>query len=258
VEDISRTMPRKLKALRAHRSQLNDSIMNGRVRFERLPGRLVAMPLRGGISVNHSGNQNEQAAAHWDVPGEFPVISETFIVRQITGLIDLGHSVDIYADTRGDTAGMHAEVEKYRLLERTTFMDMPTECAPWELTAWPLAGETWVPGAEEPIPNWKRLADALPALRRCLERAPALTEQALSEEEGGHRSRSLSALYRRIGLTRGGGDVLHAPGPVAESYRFARELARRWWWLSWFRLPRRCRASTVETCIAGCSPQPTR
>jgi colanic acid/amylovoran biosynthesis glycosyltransferase len=159
--------------------------------------------------------------------GEFPVVSETFILRQITGLLDLGHEVDIYADTRGGATILHAEVEKYRLLERTTFMDMPAECAPWELSAWPLAGETWVPGDTEPIRNWRRFADALPALRRCLERAPALTENAMSTEESGHRARSLSALYRldRLSARLGGYDALHAHfGPVGESFRFAREL----------------------------------
>ncbi|OLE68589.1 MAG: hypothetical protein AUI36_05395 [Cyanobacteria bacterium 13_1_40CM_2_61_4] len=160
--------------------------------------------------------------------GQFPVVSETFILRQITGLLDLGHEVDIYADTRGDTSGvMQPEVAKYRLLDRTTFMEMPEASSPWELPAWPLAGETWVPGASEAIPNWKRFADALPALRRCLEREPALTENALSTENSGHQARSLSALYRldRLGARPGGYDVLHAHfGPAGESFRFAREL----------------------------------
>ena len=162
--------------------------------------------------------------------GQFPVVSETFILRQITGLLDLGHNVDIFSDTRPEPgAPIHSEVAKHRLLERTTYVDMPPECAPWELPAWPLAGETWLPGAEEAIPNWKRLADALPALGRCLERAPALTEQALSEERSGHRARSLSALYRldRLSALPGGYDVLHAHfGPVGESFRFTRELWR--------------------------------
>lgn len=161
--------------------------------------------------------------------GQFPVVSETFILRQITGLIDLGHEVDIYADTRGEMAVAHPEVDRYRLLERTTFMDMPEASAPWELSAWPLDGETWLPGASDPIPNWKRLADALPALGRCLERAPALTEQALSPEHHGHQSRSLSALYRldRLSARAGGYDVLHAHfGPVGDSFRVARQLWR--------------------------------
>ena len=162
--------------------------------------------------------------------GQFPVVSETFILRQITGLLDLGHKVDIFSDTRPEPGEpVHAAVAKHRLLERTTYLDLPPECAPWELPAWPLAGETWVPGAAESTPNWKRLADALPALGRCLERAPALTEQALSEERSGHRARSLSALYRldRLSALPGGYDALHAHfGPVGESFRFARELWR--------------------------------
>jgi colanic acid/amylovoran biosynthesis glycosyltransferase len=122
---------------------------------------------------------------------------------------------------------MQSEVAKYRLLDRTTFMEMPEASSPWELTAWPLADETWVPGASEAIPNWKRFADALPALRRCLERAPALAEKALSAEHSGHQARSLSALYRldRLSARPGGYDVLHAHfGPVGKSFCFAREL----------------------------------
>ncbi|MBN2505254.1 MAG: glycosyltransferase [Verrucomicrobia bacterium] len=162
--------------------------------------------------------------------GQFPVVSETFILRQLTGLLDLGHAVDLYAETRGDPAdAVQPELSTHRLLERTTYMDMPAECAPWELPAWPLAGETWVPGAAEAIPNWRRVADALPALRRCLERAPALTEQALSAAHYGARALSLSALYRldRLSALPGRYDVLHAHfGPVGESFRFARELWR--------------------------------
>src|SRR5205809_235412 len=58
--------------------------------------------------------------------GSFPVVSETFILKQITGLMDLGHEVDIYADTRAEPEALtQSEVAKYRLLERTTFMEMP-------------------------------------------------------------------------------------------------------------------------------------
>src|SRR5438552_11458030 len=81
--------------------------------------------------------------------GSFPVVSETFILRQLTGLLDLGHSVDIYADTRAEAgAPVHPEVDRYRLLERTTFMDMPPETAPWEMPDWPLTERTWLPGSE--------------------------------------------------------------------------------------------------------------
>ena len=53
---------------------------------------------------------------------EFPVLSETFILNQITGLIDHGHEVHIYANVAGDTDKMHADVKKYNLLERTYYV----------------------------------------------------------------------------------------------------------------------------------------
>ena len=52
--------------------------------------------------------------------GYFPVISETFVLNQITGLIDRGHEVDIYAlDGIRNNVKVHPDVEKYRLLDRT-------------------------------------------------------------------------------------------------------------------------------------------
>ena len=54
--------------------------------------------------------------------GHFPVLSETFILNQITGLIDRGHEVDIYADQIGNTSKIHLSVEKYHLLEHTYYL----------------------------------------------------------------------------------------------------------------------------------------
>src|SRR5205823_8051378 len=86
--------------------------------------------------------------------GSFPVVSETFILRQITGLLDLGHEVDIYADCAPDpNAPAHPEVAKYRLRQRTTYMDMPPEVSPWEMPVWPITGRTWLPGAKTSIHN---------------------------------------------------------------------------------------------------------
>lgn len=53
--------------------------------------------------------------------GEFPALSQTFILNQITGLIDRGHDVDIYAPVSGDEPKIHSDVEKYNLLERTFY-----------------------------------------------------------------------------------------------------------------------------------------
>jgi len=53
----------------------------------------------------------------------FPSISETFILRQITGLLDQGHEVHIYSERRpeGNNGGpFHSELRSYDLAKRTT------------------------------------------------------------------------------------------------------------------------------------------
>ena len=51
----------------------------------------------------------------------FPALSETFILNQITGLIDRGHEVDIFAWRHGDTSKMHPDVLRYNLLDKTYY-----------------------------------------------------------------------------------------------------------------------------------------
>lgn len=57
------------------------------------------------------------------IVGQFPTLSETFILNQITGLIDLGHDVDIYAaqPSEAGTSKVHSDVLAYHLLERTYY-----------------------------------------------------------------------------------------------------------------------------------------
>lgn len=57
------------------------------------------------------------------IVSQFPTLSETFILNQITGLIKRGHKVDIYAfhDQKVDVPKMHPDVEKYCLLNRTYY-----------------------------------------------------------------------------------------------------------------------------------------
>ncbi|OHB78465.1 MAG: hypothetical protein A2W31_00070 [Planctomycetes bacterium RBG_16_64_10] len=56
---------------------------------------------------------------------QFPVLSETFILDQMTGLIDRGHELDIYARGPGAGTPSHAEVDQYGLLARTRYHGMP-------------------------------------------------------------------------------------------------------------------------------------
>ena len=57
------------------------------------------------------------------VVGEFPALSETFILRQITGLIERGHDVDIFARKPRNDPISHADIDRYRLLERTCYLN---------------------------------------------------------------------------------------------------------------------------------------
>ncbi len=52
---------------------------------------------------------------------KFPTLSETFVLNQITGLIDRGHDVDIYADIPSHEPTIHLNVKKYNLLDYTYY-----------------------------------------------------------------------------------------------------------------------------------------
>jgi len=57
------------------------------------------------------------------VVGKFPKLSKTFILNQITGLLDLGHEVDVYArPTLESTNKNHADIERYKIREKTIYL----------------------------------------------------------------------------------------------------------------------------------------
>lgn len=51
----------------------------------------------------------------------FPTVSETFILNQITGLIDLGHDVVILSGARPEDRDFHDDIRKYDLLKKTYY-----------------------------------------------------------------------------------------------------------------------------------------
>lgn len=55
------------------------------------------------------------------VVGEFPKLSQTFILNQMTGLIDAGHDVQILAKKAAPDRKVHPDVIRYRLAQRTFY-----------------------------------------------------------------------------------------------------------------------------------------
>jgi colanic acid/amylovoran biosynthesis glycosyltransferase len=59
------------------------------------------------------------------VVDQFPVVSETFILNQITDMIDRGHEVKIYSFKNEKFNFVHQAVNQYKLLEKTTYFRYP-------------------------------------------------------------------------------------------------------------------------------------
>ncbi|MCB2183196.1 MAG: glycosyltransferase [Desulfobulbaceae bacterium] len=59
----------------------------------------------------------------------FPALSETFILNQITGILDRGHDVDIFPIRKGNLEEVHHDIVRYELLKHTHFCTVPPEHA---------------------------------------------------------------------------------------------------------------------------------
>ena len=55
---------------------------------------------------------------------QFPVLSQTFVLNQITGLLERGQSVEIFAARRGDENAAHPDVARFQLGAHTTYYDL--------------------------------------------------------------------------------------------------------------------------------------
>jgi len=58
--------------------------------------------------------------------GQFPVISETFILNEITSLIDLGHDIEIISLGRPKGVIFHAKAREYDLINKTMYLEFNT------------------------------------------------------------------------------------------------------------------------------------
>jgi colanic acid/amylovoran biosynthesis glycosyltransferase len=107
---------------------------------------------------------------------EFPSLNETFVLDHITGLIDRGHDVDIYATAPAGLAKSHDEVKSYNLLNRTVYRDSEEFTLPL---------------------NWLlRAFKGVPLLAGGLLKNPRATLNSLNIFRLGRDASSLSALYR--------------------------------------------------------------
>ena len=59
------------------------------------------------------------------IVGGFPTLSETFILNQITELLDFGHDVEIFAQTNPKDKKIHSDIEKYQIMKRVHYFAMP-------------------------------------------------------------------------------------------------------------------------------------
>lgn len=104
---------------------------------------------------------------------KFPDLSQTFILNQFTGLIGAGHEVDVYAAGAENGAKVHADIHRYRLLDRTHYWNIPRNYFLRGLRAVGLVGRL----------GWRR---------------PSVVVRALDAREHGRQALSLRLLFASL------------------------------------------------------------
>lgn len=117
----------------------------------------------------------------------FPRLSETFILNQITGLLDRGHEVDIYAHSRGNDPTVHRDIIKYNLLTHTLYFDQTI-----------------------PKNRFLRLIKAIGLILTHVHKKPLPVLRSLNVLKFGKEAASLNILYKIIPfLNKGTYDIIH-------------------------------------------------
>lgn len=84
--------------------------------------RAIRVVLVGEFHVGRKGGKLRHSSMKIAfVVSSFPCMSETFILKQITGLLDRGHDVEILAVMQGDYLNVHPEIAEYNLLDKTFY-----------------------------------------------------------------------------------------------------------------------------------------
>ena len=119
------------------------------------------------------------------IVGAFPALAETFILNQITGLIDLRHEVDIYSRMTPSKGKVHPDVEKYKLYARTYYLN------------------------EVPENKIKRILKALILLPINFHKSPLTILNSLNIFKYGREALSLYFFYHVIAFLRKQYDIIH-------------------------------------------------
>ncbi|MGK7947910.1 MAG: glycosyltransferase [Xenococcaceae cyanobacterium] len=120
--------------------------------------------------------------------GKFPVLSESFILNQIAGLLDRGHEVDIYAiDGPADNGTkVHPIVTKYNLSERTYFSPVPPK------------------DKADLTPNDDKF------ISQIFQRNPKACQDLIDVSKHGKRARRFRLLYKAVPFLEGKSyDIIH-------------------------------------------------
>ncbi|MGK7928565.1 MAG: glycosyltransferase [Spirulina sp.] len=120
--------------------------------------------------------------------GKFPVLSESFILNQIAGLLDRGHEVDIYAlDGPADhLSKVHPIVKKYNLIDRTYYSPVP------------------------PAKTSNLTLENNPFLQANFARNPQACRDLIDISKHGKRAKNFKLLYKAIPLLDGKSyDIIH-------------------------------------------------
>jgi len=132
----------------------------------------------------------------------FPALSQTFIQNQVTGMIEAGHDVDVFAYTLREAEEDHPDVARYRLRERTRLLLRP------------------------PAGSAARIAQGARLMLRTLPRHPVPLLRALDVFRHGRKALSLQLLHLVASFARHGPyDLIHAHfGPNGEPAVLLQEL----------------------------------
>ena len=121
----------------------------------------------------------------------FPSRSQSFILNQIAGLIDLGHEVDVYANKKGDYENSHVGIDTSELVRRTYYF---------------LNG-----GSGMPVNKLMRVAKGLHLLHQAWQIGETGLLRYLDIRKFGRNAASLDLFYKsRVFLQKQSYDIIHS------------------------------------------------